>query len=135
MRPTRIALLAVVLLLGTLAQPALSPTHTLALHGDTHHPQGIELDERSLWVTSVDKVGKRGFLQEFSLSTGELVRTTDVTATRDRFHPGGLSREGDAFWLPVAEYRRESSAVIQRRNLRTFALEFEFEVTDHIGCL
>jgi hypothetical protein len=53
----------------------------------------------------------------------------------ERYHPGGLQLAGDSLWLPVAEYRRNSSAVIQRRNKLTLALESQFPVPDHIGCL
>jgi len=35
----------------------------------------------------------------------------------------------------VAEYRRESSAIIQMRNAKTLELEMQFEVADHIGCV
>ena len=37
--------------------------------------------------------------------------------------------------MPVAEYRRDSSSVVQKRNIRTFELEAQFEVADHIGCI
>jgi hypothetical protein len=35
----------------------------------------------------------------------------------------------------VAEYRRESTSVVQKRSQRTLAVEFQFEVADHIGCI
>jgi hypothetical protein len=38
-------------------------------------------------------------------------------------------------WLPVAEYRRESSATIQKRSKRTLEIESQFDVADHIGCI
>jgi hypothetical protein len=46
-----------------------------------------------------------------------------------------MSLEGGSLWLPVAEYRRASSAVIQKRSVRSLELEFEFSVADHIGCI
>jgi len=42
---------------------------------------------------------------------------------------------GKSLWIPVAEYRANSSAVIQRRNKDTHALELQFTVPDHIGCI
>src|SRR3954452_10955090 len=102
------------------------------LHADTHHVQGIDFDRSRLWVTSVDKDRHKGYLQEFALSTGQHLRTVDVTAA-ERFHPGGLSADGESLWLPVAEYRRDSSSIIQQRSLRTLEVQSQFEVADHIG--
>jgi len=119
----------------TAADPAdLTLIRTIPLQGDTHHPQGIDFDDSHLWVTSVDKATRKGYLHEFSLPAGEHLRTVAVE-TADRFHPGGLSADGASLWLPVAEYRRDSTSVIQKRNARTLALEFQFDVPDHIGCL
>jgi hypothetical protein len=111
-----------------------APIRTIELKGQTHHVQGIDLDAARLWVTSVDKDAKKGYLQEFALPSGELRRTVEV-GTGVRFHPGGMARDGESLWLPVAEYRRESSAIIQRRNSNTLELEMQYEVADHIGCV
>jgi Family of unknown function (DUF6454) len=81
-----------------------------------------------------DKAQRKGYLQEFSVATGEPLRSVDV-ATGDRFHPGGLSADGPSLWVPVAEYRRDSSSVIQKRSVRTLGLQYEFDVADHIGCI
>lgn len=110
------------------------PARTTELRGKTHHVQGIDLDETRLWVTSVDKEAKKGYLHEFALPSGELRRTVEVGAG-ERFHPGGIARDGESLWIPVAEYRRDSSATIQKRNAKTLALETQFEVQDHIGCV
>jgi len=107
---------------------------TVPLTGATHHVQGIDFDETRLWVTSVDPSARKGYLLLFSLPGGELLRTVEI-GTGDRFHPGGMARDGDSLWIPVAEYRRNSSATIQRRNAQTLELEFQFEVSDHIGCV
>ena len=53
----------------------------------------------------------------------------------DKYHPGGLTLDGDNIWLPVAEYRRNSTAVIQLRDKRTLRLLRQFQVNDHIGCI
>lgn len=128
-------LLAVIWTVSTSsAQPPLTLVRTTDLHGETRHVQGIDFDEGHLWVTSVDKVARKGYLQEFSLANGEHIRTVSVE-TGDRFHPGGITAEGGSLWVPVAEYRRASSSVIQKRNIGTFALEAQFEVPDHIGCI
>jgi hypothetical protein len=96
--------------------------------------QGIDCDARVVWVTSVDRESQSGYLQEFLLSTGEMLRQT-VLRDGPRYHPGGITVDGDSIWIPLAEYRRQSSSVIQRRNRRTLELESQFPVADHIGCV
>jgi uncharacterized protein DUF6454 len=107
---------------------------TLNLQAETHHVQGIDLDGRRLWVTSVDAAARRGYLQELSLSNGELIRQVELTRG-ERFHPGGIAADRESLWTPVAEYRRESTSLIQRIGKRSLKVEFEFDVADHIGCI
>jgi len=107
---------------------------TLPLQAETFHVQGIEVDDSRIWVTSVDKTKERGLLFLFDERDGHLQRSIEV---RDgpRYHPGGLSADGDSLWIPVAEYRRDSTAVIQRRDKQTLALKSQFLVKDHIGAI
>lgn len=112
----------------------LQQVRVVTLGTATHHVQGIDTDGDRLWVTSVDATAKKGHLQEFSLSTGALIRGVEVT-DGDRFHPGGMASDATSLWLPVAEYRRNSTAVIEKRNKKTLELEFRIEVADHIGCV
>src|ERR1051326_4469346 len=72
---------------------------TLQLLAETHHVQGIDLDNRQLWVTSVDSKTRRGYLQEFALSSGELLREEELTRG-DRFHPGGIAADRESLWIP-----------------------------------
>jgi beta-lactamase class D/beta-lactamase class A len=111
-----------------------SPEKVIELHGEMDHVQGIEVDGDHLWVTWVDRKNKTGHLGEFELSTGRLIRSVSVQ-NGERFHPGGLAAEGESLWLPVAEYKPNSSSLIQRRNKKTLELEAEFEVPDHVGCV
>ncbi len=125
------------LMLFWLAAASLSDMRllrTVELKGTTHHVQGIDFDETRLWATSVDRDAKKGYLHEFALATGELRRTIEV-GKGDRFHPGGMARDGGSLWIPAAEYRRDSSAIIEKRNAKTLELEMQFEVADHIGCI
>ncbi len=136
--------LAAVVFLAATSLPAQEPapsdlssfklTRVVDLKGVTYHVQGVDFDNRELWITSVDRPKRRGFLHAFSMTTGELLREVEVQ-DGDRFHPGGIAADGDSLWIPVAEYRPASSALIERRNKRTLALEAQFEVADHIGCV
>jgi hypothetical protein len=113
---------------------ALTLTRTTQLAGETYHVQGIEVDGSTVWVTSVDTKAKRGLLLEYKLPEGRLIRSIEIH-DGVRYHPGGLMASGDSLWIPVAEYKRESSAVIQRRNKKTLALDGQFVVEDHIGAI
>jgi hypothetical protein len=105
----------------------------VTLEGETHHVQGIDADGDTLWVSSVDRQARRGLLFAFD-AAGRLRRSVEVQSG-DRYHPGGICLSGGSLWVPVAEYRRASSAVIQKRDPVTLALQAEFAVADHIGAV
>ena len=113
---------------------ALTVLETIALQGPLHHVQGIDVEDESLWVSAVDKEQKKGFLFRMNRHTGQIVNKVEVQ-TGERYHPGGLTLDGENLWLPVAEYRRSSTTVIQLRDKRTLRLLRQFEVADHIGCV
>lgn len=112
----------------------LERLEVVRLRATLDHVQGIDVEGDSLWVSSVDRKAKRGFLHLFDLKSGRL--RAEVSVERgSRYHPGGIALDGDSIWVPVAEYARASSALVQRRDKKTLALVSEFEVADHIGCL
>jgi hypothetical protein len=110
----------------------LQETH--ALEGELHHVQGLDLDRRHVWVTSVDTPARKGYLHQFSRATWKLERRIDLT-DGPRFHPGGFSVHGDSIWIPVAEYRPHSSAIVEEIDRRTLAVKRKIAVADHIGCV
>jgi hypothetical protein len=127
-------LIALSLPAGSEPGEVLKLSQTIALAGETFHVQGIDVDRSRLWVTSVDTNAKRGLLFEYKLPQGELVRSVEIQ-DGVRFHPGGMMADGDSLWIPVAEYRKNSTAVIQRRSKRTLKLESQFQASDHIGAI
>ncbi|MEQ1948554.1 MAG: DUF6454 family protein [Bryobacteraceae bacterium] len=133
MRPLS-ALLALSVGLSAQSPAAPTPFKVLALQGETAHVQGIDTDGASLWVTSVDRAQRKGYLQQYSVQDGHLLKSLEIQ-DGDRYHPGGIATDANSVWIPLAEYRAKSTAVIQQRNKRTFALEFQFAVPDHIGCV
>ena len=86
----------------------------LALRTKTAHVQGIDTDGVHLWVTSVERATRKGFLQEFAVADGSLLRTIELQ-DGDRYHPGGIAA-GRRFHLdsgrriPQREQRRDSAA-------------------------
>jgi len=107
---------------------------TKPLKGRLYHVQGLGLDADHLWITSVDKEGRRGYLHQFDRKTGAMEREIEVT-DGPRFHPGGISVAGDSIWVPVAEYRAHSSAVIEEIDRRTLKVKRKLAVPDHLGCV
>jgi hypothetical protein len=149
--PSRRAFLAVLGLTGAaLSRPlaaaaqqvsvrsgSLGPrVRTVALNGVLDHPQGITPSgDGTTWlVTSVLRKEQKGLLVAFRAADGSLVQRVEVQ-DGVRYHPGGLGRLGDAVWLPVAEYRRASTSVIQCRDAKSLALRSSFPVADHIGAV
>lgn len=128
----RLGLAAFLLLTANVG--AAEPVRALDLRAGTHHVQGIDTDGSKLWVSSVDPAARKGLLFEFALNDGRLLRQVEV-GQGVRFHPGGISTDATSIWVPVAEYRRSSSSVIEQRSKRTLELQFQFPVPDHIGCL
>ncbi len=112
----------------------LSQLAVIELKADLDHVQGIAADDSSFWVTSVNRKDKTGHLHHFDSRTGKLIGQTEIHEG-ERYHPGGLSLDGDFLWIPVAAYRRESEALIQCRDKTTLKQVSQFHVNDHIGCL
>lgn len=104
------------------------------LDATVYHVQGVDLDTEHIWVTSVDSKGHRAWLHQFSRATAKFERQVDIT-DGPRYHPGGFSIQGDSIWVPVAEYRPHSTAVIEELDKRTLVLKRKIFVPDHLGCL
>lgn len=106
----------------------------LKLDGELFHVQGLELAESRIWVTSVDRKTRHGYLHEFDRATGKFLRRVDLT-DGVRYHPGGISISGSSIWVPVAEMRAESSAVLIEINADTLQIARKIHVADHLGCV
>jgi hypothetical protein len=115
--------------LGTLVR-------TVPLATTLDHPQGITASaDGAIWyVSSVLRKEQKGLLVAFRAADGSVVQRVEVQEG-PRYHPGGFGRFGDVLWLPVAEYRRASTSVIQARDAGTLALQRSFAVADHIGAV
>ncbi len=104
------------------------------LEGTVYHVQGVDLDEDHIWVTSVDPVSHKGYLHQFDRRTARLERAVELT-DGPRFHPGGFSIAGNSIWVPVAEYKPHSSAVLVKLDKHTLEIQQKIAVGDHIGCV
>ncbi len=106
----------------------------LQLEGELFHVQGLELDSRRVWVTSIDGANRRGYIHEFDRGTGAFLRRLELTDGA-RYHPGGMSIAGGSIWVPVAELRPNSSAVLVEIDVETLRVRRRIHVADHLGCV
>ena len=99
----------------------------------TFHPQGMVRIGDTFYVSSVDrdklaghlfKIDKDGaLLADLALGAGEI------------FHPGGIDYDGADIWVPVAEYRPDSRAIVYRVDPKTMKATEVFRFADHIGAV
>ncbi|WTW93041.1 DUF6454 family protein [Streptomycetaceae bacterium NBC_01309] len=116
---------------------------------DTYHPQGFARVGDKLFMSSVevleapvrypapvdgyDRSPGRGRGHVFVMDLrGNLLRDI-VLGEGHMYHPGGIDTDGKSLWVPVAEYRPYSHAIVYRVDLRTLAVHEEFRVADHVG--
>lgn len=107
---------------------------TRTLIGELFHVQGVELDRNHIWVTSVDRRNHKGYIHEFDRATGTLQRRLELTDGA-RYHPGGISINGESIWVPVAEMTPHSSAVLVEIDKQTMQVRRRIAVADHLGCV
>jgi hypothetical protein len=122
---------------------------TLKLAFPTYHPEGLVVTPDRFYLSSTqiieptvkypvpvggyDRTPGKGVGHLFVIDrSGTLIK--DVILGHDIvYHPGGIDLSGDSLWVPVAQYRPNSSADIVRVDLRTLRPTTVFTVGDHIG--
>lgn len=124
-------------------------TQQTSLQFPTHHPQGLARVGDKLYLSSVEVIerpvkypapidgydrtpGKGvGHLFELDL-TGKLLR--QITLGEDIiYHPGGIDFDGRDLWVPVAEYRPNSRAIVYKVDPATLGVSEAFRYRDHVG--
>lgn len=121
----------------------------LDLKFPTYHAQGLARVGDRLYLSSVEVIeapvrypqpvdgydrtpGKgRGHLFELDLS-GRLLRQITL-GEGTAYHPGGIDFDGRNLWVPVAEYRPNSRAVVYRVDPRSLRTTEAFRFNDHVG--
>jgi Family of unknown function (DUF6454) len=122
---------------------------TIDLPFDAEHPQGmVELGDR-FFISSVeiveptrpcpvpcdgyDRTPGRGVGHLYVVDRdGRLLHDVRL-GEGDMYHPGGIDFDGRWLWVPVAEYRPNSAAVVYRVDPATLEVTEAFRVQDHIG--
>ncbi|WP_420175169.1 DUF6454 family protein [Luteococcus sp. OSA5] len=122
---------------------------SIDLKFDTFHMQGMSLVGEHIWISSVeiiepttkypkpvdgmDRSPGKGRGHVFVVTRdGELVKDI-VVGEGDMHHPGGIDFDGKRVWVPVAEYRPYSKAVVYTIDPRTYQVREAFRADDHVG--
>jgi hypothetical protein len=134
---------------GTTRSTPWRPAARIALDFPTHHPQGFALVGDRILMSTVeiieppvrypepvdgyDRSPGRGRGHVLVLDRGGRLIRDVVLGEGDAYHPGGIDFDGRSVWVPVAEYRPNSAAIVYRLDPATFRAEVAFRVRDHVG--
>jgi hypothetical protein len=118
---------------------------------DCHHPQGMVRIGDMFYMSSVEVTELPAAydkpLEGFDRSTGQGVGHLFMFTERGEllhdlrlgegsmYHPGGIDWDGSHLWIPAAEYRPNSKAIVYRINVQSMEAAEVFRVQDHIGGL
>jgi hypothetical protein len=134
---------------ATTRSTAWSQVARIPLRFPTYHPQGFALVGDLIYLSSVevleapvkypvpvdgyDRSPGKGIGHVFVLDRqGNLkkdIRVGEGTA----YHPGGIDYDGENVWVPAAEYRPNSRAIVYKVNPKTYQVTEQFRVRDHVG--
>lgn len=133
----------------TTRSTAWQQTHRVPLRFATYHPQGFALVGDTIFMSTVeiieptvrypqpidgyDRTPGKGVGHVLVIDRqGTLIK--DVTLGEDTiYHPGGIDFDGQSVWVPVAEYRPNSKAIVYRLDPSTYQVSETFRVSDHVG--
>jgi hypothetical protein len=123
--------------LATDRSTAWSLVERVPLKFPAYHPQGLALVGELLYVSSVevsvDRTPGKGRGHLFVLDRqGNLLKDVQL-GEGTAYHPGGLDFDGKDVWVPVAEYRPDSRAIVYTVDPATYRVTERFRVQDHIG--
>ncbi len=115
----------------------------------TNHPQGMVKIGDVFYVSSVEitqrttrlNPPKDGYDRDTGAGVGHLYKIDangnllgSVTLGEGSiYHPGGIDFDGTHIWVPVAEYRPNSAAIVYKVDPATMKAEEVFRFRDHLG--
>lgn len=133
-----------VLRAGRAARWELAKRTSLAF--PTHHPQGLALVGDRIFLSSVEVLQSperlpgapwattgRGVGHVFVLDTKGRLTCDIIVGDGERYHPGGIDFDGTSIWVPLAEYRPRSSALVISIDPATLAATERFRIADHLS--
>lgn len=112
----------------------------------THHPQGLAFVGDRIFLSSVEiletpqrlpgapwATAGRGVGHVFVLDAGGSLTHDIIVGDGDCYHPGGIDFDGTSIWVPVAEYRPRSSALVLSIDPGTLVATERLRIDDHVG--
>lgn len=124
-------------------------TSKLKLNFTTFHTEGIAFTADRIFLSAVeileptvkyptqqgryDRTPGKGKGHLFVMDSAGNLQKDIALGEGDRYHPGGIDFDGTNIWVPVAQYRPNSSAIIYRVDATTLKVSKQFEVPDHFG--
>jgi Family of unknown function (DUF6454) len=124
-------------------------TGKLKLDFPTFHTEGIAFTEDHIFLSSVeiieptvkfpspqggyDRTPGKGRGHLFVMDKAGKLQKDIVLGEGAMYHPGGIDFDGENVWVPVAEYRPNSSSIVYRVDAETLDVQKQFEVKDHFG--
>jgi hypothetical protein len=121
----------------------------LQLNFPTYHTEGLAITPNHLFLSAVqiieptqkyptpvdgyDRTAGKGIGHLFVMDRQGHLQKDITLGEGDMYHPGGISYDGTNVWVPVAQYRPNSSAIIYRVDADSLAVHKQFRVNDHIG--
>lgn len=125
-------------------------TASLPIQFPTHHPQGLVKIGETFFVSSVEvttptrrlEPGGRydrdegagvGHLFKFD-AEGRLLADLRL-GEGAMYHPGGMDYDGRDLWIPVAEYRPDSRAIVYRVDPAAMRATEVLRFPDHLGAV
>ncbi|MGH8791962.1 MAG: DUF6454 family protein [Stackebrandtia sp.] len=116
---------------------------------DVHHPQGMVKVGDLFFITSVeiieptqpcpdlcdgyDRTPGKGVGRLYVVDEAGNLQADVEIGEGHMYHPGGLDYDGEHLWIPVAEYRPNSHAVVYRVDPETLEVDEAFRADDHVG--
>lgn len=115
------------------------------------HPQGMVKIGEIFFVSSVevreppkrypapvegyDRTTGEGRAHLFRIAADGSLLDDVILGEGSMYHPGGIDFDGRWIWIPVAEYRPDSRAMVYRVDPRTLKATEVLRVADHIGAV
>jgi hypothetical protein len=128
---------------------AWKQTSKLKLNFPTYHTEGIAYSQDHIFLSAVqileptvkyptpqdgfDRTPGKGIGHLFVMDKAGNLQKDIILGEGDMYHPGGIDFDGTNVWVPVAQYRPDSSAIIYKVNADTLDVSKQFEVNDHFG--
>jgi hypothetical protein len=124
--------------LGLTRASTWTPVASIPIAFRTFHPQGMVKVGETFFVSSVEVIDReagRGVGHLFAIDKAGTLIADLRLGEGAIYHPGGIDYDGTSIWVPVAEYRPDSRAIIYRVDPKAMTATEVFRVADHIGAV